>query len=281
MGKATGLIGNFRGKVGNMVGYNLKDSNNNQTQGVRVYQPIVKNPKTHAQAEQRAKLSPINATYRWLKPIIDRGQEGKAYGNKSRLAWLRQALTFDTFPGYKKGEVVLSPVLCNITKGSLPFGDAVSINDSQVSIESVLLASLSNPNWGAVSAKLIQTNIGIEEGDQLTFVKLGRTDGIMLYKYESVIIDSQSTDAVPDFLVVSEENLHTNWSIGTGSGNLSWGTVVLSRQGNNGQWLRSTAKLLTDANKTYDHVSAEDWEEAVQSYMAGGVSSDWAEESIQ
>ena len=81
MAKGIGLIGNFRGKVGNMVGYNLKDSNNKQTQGVRVYQPVVKNPKTYAQAEQRAKLSPINATYRALKPIIDRGQESKAYGN--------------------------------------------------------------------------------------------------------------------------------------------------------------------------------------------------------
>lgn len=281
MGKATGLIGNFRGKVGNMVGYNLKDSNNNQTQGVRVYQPIVKNPKTHAQAEQRAKLSPINATYRWLKPIIDRGQEGKAYGNKSRLAWLKQALTYDTFPGYKKGEVVLSPVLCNITKGSLPFGDAVYFNGNQVAIESVRLATLTNPNWGAVSTALIQTNIGIEDGDQLTFVKLGRTDGIMTYKYESVIVDSQSTDAIPDFLNVSDECLQTAWGIGTGSGSLPWGTVILSRQGANGQWLRSTAKLLTAPDKTYDHVSAEDWEEAVQSYMAGGVSSDWAEEAIQ
>ena len=92
MAKGIGLIGNFRGKVGNMVGYNLKDSNNKQTQGVRVYQPVVKNPKTYGQAEQRAKLAPINATYRALKAIIDRGQEGKAYGNKSRLAWLSAAM---------------------------------------------------------------------------------------------------------------------------------------------------------------------------------------------
>ena len=53
MAKAQGIIGNFKGKVGNMVGYQLTDSNNKQTQGIRIYQPNVKNPKTSAQAEQQ------------------------------------------------------------------------------------------------------------------------------------------------------------------------------------------------------------------------------------
>ena len=86
MAKGIGLIGNFRGKVGNMVGYNLKDSNNKQTQGVRVYQPCSKEPKTYGQAQQRAKLAPVNVTYRALKGIIDRGSRSQAHNNKSRMA---------------------------------------------------------------------------------------------------------------------------------------------------------------------------------------------------
>ena len=73
MAKGIGLIGNFKGKVGNTVGYKLTASNNGQTQGIRVYQPIVKNPKSAGQAEQRAKLLAVNATYRALKKVIDRG----------------------------------------------------------------------------------------------------------------------------------------------------------------------------------------------------------------
>ena len=92
MAKGIGLVGNFKGKVGNMVGYKLSDSNTGNTQGIRVYQPIVRNPKTSAQAEQRAKLAPINATYRALKMVIDRGNESKPYGNASRIAWLKKAL---------------------------------------------------------------------------------------------------------------------------------------------------------------------------------------------
>ena len=106
MAKGIGLIGNFKGKVGNMVGYKLTDSNSGNTQGIRVYQPIVKNPKTAAQAEQRAKLAPINATYRALKMVIDRGNEGLPYGNKSRLAWLKQAFKAEHMPWIEKGSVV-------------------------------------------------------------------------------------------------------------------------------------------------------------------------------
>ena len=98
MAKGVGLIGNFKGKVGNTVGYSLKDSNNKQTQGIRVYQPVVRNPKTYAQAEQRMKLAPINATYRALKMIIDRGQEGLAYGNKSRSLRVQPSPTLQWFP---------------------------------------------------------------------------------------------------------------------------------------------------------------------------------------
>ena len=75
MAKGTGLIGNFKGKVGNTVGYKLAASNNGQTQGIRVYQPIVKNPKSAGQAEQRAKLLAVNTTYRSLKMVSDRGNE--------------------------------------------------------------------------------------------------------------------------------------------------------------------------------------------------------------
>ena len=59
MGKSVGFIGNFKGKLGNAVGYKVSQSNSGTNQGVRVYQPNIKNPKSAAQAEQRAKYAPI------------------------------------------------------------------------------------------------------------------------------------------------------------------------------------------------------------------------------
>ena len=117
MAKGIGLIGNFKGKVGNMVGYKLSDSNTGNSQGIRVYQPIVRNPKDLRSGRAACKLAPINATYRALKMVIDRGNEGLPYGNKSRLAWLKQAFKAEGMPWFVKGATTI-PVVCQLTKGS-------------------------------------------------------------------------------------------------------------------------------------------------------------------
>lgn len=277
MAKGTGLIGNFRGKVGNMVGYNLKDSNNKQTQGVRVYQPIVKNPKTYAQAEQRAKLAPINATYRALKAIIDRGQEGKAYGNKSRLAWLSSAMKVFDGGWVDKGMAVGYPALVPITKGSLSFSPDMSDEDRELVFRVTGLAT-TDTTLGAVSTKIIARYPSLQNGDQLTFVGTYGTGEAISARFDSIILNRESTDALPSWLTIPAENKLQAFSSGN---NCNAATVILSRESASGQHLRSTCGLATTEN--YDPETLEDAakEAAIKSYMAGSTTSDWAEESIQ
>lgn len=276
MAKALGLIGNFKGKLGNTVGYSLKDSNNKQTQGVRVYQPVVRNPKTAAQAEQRAKLAPINATYRALKMVIDRGQEGKAYGNKSRLAWLSDAMKAFNGPWYMKGEVIKCPALIPITKGSLAVQIPVQQDHVYLTIECAGVAEATTTTLGALSTALLAAYPALAEGDQLTFVQVDNTTGSMSSHVESIVIDKTSTAAIPSWLTFAENLIFAFNDFDIGSA----GAVVVSREGDNGAHLRSTTSLVALGEYDTDTLAPAAKEAAIESYMSQGANTDWAEESL-
>lgn len=277
MAKGIGLIGNFKGKVGNMVGYKLSASNTGNTQGIRVYQPIVKNPKSAAQAEQRAKLAPINATYRALKMVIDRGNEGLPYGNKSRLAWLKQAFKAVAMPWYVKGAVIEDPVICQITKGSLPSLDYTATADGLNVYCNGVTSETQINTIGKLTTALMAGYSFLKEGDQITFVSIGFEGRAINSKVVSIVLDSNSTEAAPTAEAGSDSILFD------GFGADSAGAIIISREGANGEHLRSTEVLKTQATflevAPYDATSKA---AAIESYMSSAsANSDWAEESIQ
>lgn len=277
MGKGIGLIGNFRGKVGNMVGYNLKDSNNKQTQGVRVYQPIVKNPKTYAQAEQRAKLAPMNATYRALKAVIDRGQESKAYGNKSRLAWLKDALKAFDGGWFEKGAVIIAPALVPLTKGSLPMSLDVTPSADGWGITFNVEPDEAPTTVGTLSAALLASYSSLKEGDQLSFVAVASLTSGMQAKVISIVLDSTDTTALDEavfYCTVSRVTIEAGIGVAAQC-------IILSRESENGGHLRSTAVLAATSSYPSSAQGATAKEAAIKSYMAAGTTSDWPEEPIQ
>lgn len=276
MAKALGLIGNFKGKLGNTVGYSLKDSNNKQTQGVRVYQPVVRNPKTAAQAEQRAKLAPVNELYRCIKMVIDRGQEGQAYGNKSRLAWLKDALKAYNGNWTEKGKSNRQAVNVPITKGSLACD--IQVNESHPYI-GVIFAGISAENTttlGQLSTCFLDKYPTLKDGDQITFVEIERAGTGISSVIDSIVLDSTSAAAIPSFITVEagEITVFKTHDYGTNA------AIVVSREGNNGAHLRNTASLtkLNAYSASYDEDAAK--EAAIESYMSQGANTDWAEESL-
>ena len=277
MAKALGIIGNIKGKVGNVVGYNLTDSNNKQTQGLRVYQPNVKNPKTAAQAEQRAKLAPINATYRALKMIIDRGNEGLPYGNKSRLAWLKSAFMATEMPWIEKGTYVGYVVGCPITKGSLT---SLMYEMAETSVEitvSGLAAETPVSTIGALSTALLSHISTLKNGDQITILTSISADDLTNFEIKSFVLDTTSTESISGF---SAESGNLSYETGHSIGACS---VIVSREGANGEHLRSSEMLLLSGgiitNAPYDSASKT---AAIKSYMnSTAMNTDWAEESIQ
>lgn len=275
MAKGLGIIGNFKGKVGNIVGYNLKDSNNKQTQGLRAYQPVVRNPKTAAQAEQRAKMAPINATYRALKGIIDRGQEGVAYGNKSRLRFLSEAMKQFNGPWFLKGEAVTLPIKTNITRGSLPTINVTNNSEDGIVTDLYMGNVEQVATVAALTTALLVNNAFLKEGDQLTFVH-GSKNGVNVL---SVVLDTTNTTAVTAFQVDSN-NLYVVFG-SAADVNTEFGCVILSREGESGQHLRSTTALtLSTAAAADTHYTSTAKDAAIESYMAANGNTDWPEESL-
>ena len=276
MAKALGLIGNFKGKLGNTVGYSLKDSNNKQTQGVRVYQPVVRNPKTAAQAEQRAKLAPINATYRALKMVIDRGQEGKAYGNKSRLAWLSAAMKAFNGGWFEKGAVIDYPALVPLTKGSLNNPLVLQSNFADMDFEVSGISAAETNTIGKLSTALLAQFSTLKDGDQLTFVMVFTTNTGMGSQVQSLVIDTSSNSALPSWISVGTGNVQISY----GNEEVVAGAIILSREGDNGAHLRSAESLISSENYSTDTLAPAAKEAAIESYMSQGANTDWAEESL-
>ena len=276
MGKSQGLIGNFNGKVGNMVGFKVSQSNNGTNQGVRIYQPVRKNPKTAAQAEQRAKYAPIFATYRALKCIIDRGQESRPYGNASRIAWLKKAFRSTWFPWTPQGSTIQYPVGCQLTQGTLieiPFTISsdfiyIYVDGVQSSDNCYTIADLSN--------YLIREYPDLHEGDQVTLVIAELPGYSLQFRVFSYILDK------------SDETEIENW--GCDRNKISFeandqivgASLIVSREGTHGEHLRSTSFLAINeemkSQAPYDEASKQ---AAIESYMASGAINDnWAEDPI-
>lgn len=276
MAKALGLIGNFKGKLGNTVGYSLKDSNNKQTQGVRVYQPVVRNPKTAAQAEQRAKLAPINATYRALKMIIDRGQEGKAYGNKSRLAWLSAAMKAFNGGWYEKGAIIDMPALVPLTKGSLSNPLALPTDFAEVVFTISGISTAETNTIGKLSTALLAMFPSLKEGDQLTFVFVGTTSTGIESQAFSFVVDTTSINVLPSWMTIGAGTMQVNPTVDETVA----GAVILSREGDNGAHLRSSESLISGETYSSGSLAPAAKEAAIESYMSQGANTDWAEESL-
>ena len=277
MAKGIGLIGNFKGKVGNTVGYKLTASNNGQTQGIRVYQPIVKNPKSAGQAEQRAKLLAVNATYRALKMVIDRGNEGVPYGNKSRLAWLKTALKAEHMAWFEKGTIPTMPVGCQLSKGSLA-GLQIESTDSGIEITCNGMTNVTPVATVAnVSSALLAGYPHLKEGDQVTFIQVGNNGSGIGTTVLSIVIDTTSADAIAGFTAANNKMIFNVDYVSGGA------AVIISREGDNGEHLRSTSQLiLADTSVADSPYDADSKAAAIASYRASAASnSDWAEESIQ
>lgn len=270
MAKGLGLIGNFRGKLGNAVGYQLKDSNNKQTQGVRVYQPVVKNPKTAGQAEQRARMAVINATYRALKSVIDRGQEGVAYGNKSRLRWLSDAMKSFNGAWYEKGALIGEPALVPIAKGSLA-GINYTMGDGVISIACPELAAGADiSTFGKVSTVLKADYPALKDGDQITLVLCQNMNGALTSHVFSFEIDI--TDDTQNSIFTASAGTLDCEHLGDGM----VGAVIVSREGESGQHLRSNATLVVEAAAGQQApFNADAKKAAIASYMTAGTSVDW------
>lgn len=277
MAKGIGLIGNVSGKLGNTVGYSIKNSKTKETQGWRIYQPKVKNPQSDAQMAQRVKMTAINNLYRALRDVIARGMEGVQYGDPSRREWLKMAMSRNfRGPYLAKGDKTPAPLLgIPVMSGSLAPVPVVGTADGVA----IKFASSSADDISTIAGMTeIFLRNGYQVGDQVTIVMCYDFNGTVRYDVIDFVLDLANANAPLgdrfEFTGLGNTSILIDDANGYTTGILA-GAVSVSRDGD-GSHLRSTAEFaLTPAAATRFY-SVVDYDSIIASYInSNNRTTDW------
>lgn len=297
MAKNNMLLGHARGKVGDLV-----FSRVNGQQVIRARAAVVKNPKTEKQVIQRILLNTIIQAYSRMASICDHSFEGVPVGAKSMAKFMHENLNalrtkvsnYAAAEGSFEGLYAFAPQGLNIFTpneyviaiGQLPEIKLTSItaaNGAKIAITSADAI----PTYGEIIASL-----GLQRGDQLTFVGQELyTDGRAAFKFARVILDPREADGTQaelttpflssgavnkpsprnegsDITFTSQQN---QLGFDLGESSMFGAAVIVSREKNDGTWLRSNTTLALDPSIPYATVGAFDMQEAIDYSYAGGI----------
>lgn len=281
MAKGIGLIGNVSGKLGNTVGYTIKNSKSKETQGWRIYQPKVTNPQSFAQMAQRVKMTAINNFYRALRSIIQRGMEGVQYGDPSRREWLKMAMGSEfRGPYLVKGDTTAVPMTgVLVTRGSLPPVPLSVSSSSSVGANAIIVPySVGDETPVSTFGNLSQVFIdnGYMTGDQVTIVTCYTNQDAILYSIDNFVINLDDNTVAEDVLGVLPEVYNNNLRFDLNrNGSVLAQTITVSRDGN-GSHLRSNASMVVLPSVIASYYNYANIDSVMQSYASGdAATTDW------
>lgn len=284
MGKATGISSQFRGKVGNVIGYLTKNRAGRYEQTVKAYQPVVANPQSYAQALARVPVGPVQRVCSALLPVIQRGFEGVAYGDASKNEFLSYNLKYFRGPYMEKGSVLVPPGHMLISKGSLRPIDIESFDGQEFA--EIIRFGLAMQNdrefstYGELSAHLLDRNAWLVPGEQLTFVLVAQDTDTYYWHYQSFFLDASSTkplDGFFDGVSADRWRMSIAWDDAHLEGYIVAGAVIRSQPYGATSFKRSTAFLTCNplANVYNDDAAVR---AAVASYRTGEDPEDWEDD---
>lgn len=164
------------GKVGNVV------YRNRGGQNIASEKPAtVKNPRSDAQQRQRMVFATVSAAYSAMKEICDHSFEGITYGADNMAEFMRRNLSImksRTKNFNAKGNPYIVPNPFMISRGSLPTipidAEGVAVYDGGDGNRGVTFVlptmGLTSENSATMTVQEFHDNLGIEIGDQITFV---------------------------------------------------------------------------------------------------------------
>ena len=195
------IFGVKRGKLGDVVLYEVTNSADKDKQGWRPYKATIRNPQTDGQIDQRIKLTAANNLYRALKPIIQRGWENHKYGDESRRAFLKRALgSAFVGPYLPKGSTLAVPIEgVPITYGSLT-PVVVECGNAVAAITNVPYTKGVTGTIGSLSQLYISAGLA-QPGDQVTYIFASLNGaGTVSYLTRSFYVDPNSAEEAFDVL---------------------------------------------------------------------------------
>lgn len=297
MAKNNMLLGHARGKVGDLV-----FSRVNGQQVIRARAAVVKNPNTEKQVIQRILLNTVIQAYSRMAEICDHSFEGIAVGQSSMNKFMKEnlnnlrkkvseyAAASGSFEGLyafcPKGLNYFTPNEWVLSTGQLPEVTLSKVAAS-TGAEIVITSAEAIPTYGEIIASL-----GLQRGDQLTFIGQELyTDGRAAFKFARVILDPREQDGTQadistPFLVDGAVNKPSPRNEGAdisfssaanklifdlGASSMFGAAVIVSRQKNDGSWLRSNASMQLDATLPYALTGAMDMQEAIDYSYSGSL----------
>lgn len=227
MAKHNLFLGQARGKVGSVVFSRL-----NGVQITRAYNPSPKNPKSWAQATQRAAFASISQYYKVFRYLIEQGQQGIKVGTPSVQDWQSRTLKQLTsqigstrMVLNAKGVQYPQLLPISLTNGSLPslsydirgvqnsagdthYGLCLTFGGRYTTAEALAAMTL-----GDVYAM----TPGLQRGFQLTFALLGWSIELDMFDYYNrafagmwaqYVIAEDADETLPFFVAVEGDANH-------------------------------------------------------------------------
>lgn len=278
-------MGLWKGKKGTSVFYRIKNSNNEQKQGIRerVYDPS--NPQTSGQAGQRMKMLPAQRMASVLKSIIERGFEGVKYGAMSRNTFLKYALKQNTgFPATSKDDSKVWPGEYLIAKGTLPEITCYYNSGDDTAHFALECQELQPSTVGDLATNLLANNSFLQAGDQITLCLCESDDNgtlleaIPVWRTVSFFLNSDDQTALSEIGLTIDLN-DSDFGVAAELEYFIAAGLIISRESSTGGHLRSDCRIkVTDA---YAEVffSNEALVIARRSYMKQTITnSDWPTE---
>lgn len=187
MGKQTSII-QFKGKLGNLVGFRNANAKTPNENFVRQKAESVANPKTYNQATQRSKITPAQRFYDAFVSVLNHAFIPRGRASKNRNRFLSLAMSNPNIPWVERKQNLL-PVNCNyqVSEGSLGIDGLV-----RASAEGTAVAGMQSivyfPNLQAqigttgsavraltvaqFTEKILAGNPNLIEGMELTFMAI-------------------------------------------------------------------------------------------------------------
>ena len=267
----------LNGAKGKFAGATIYQANGETV--MRVISKTIKNPRTTAQLIQRIISKTVSIQYSAMKAICDHSFEGVKAGADSMAKFrsinnnlIRENIAAAQQVGDKFDQIYnfiplrsykFIPVGVQLSEGSLPQVPMDSASDN-----ATCEIGTTNTYQGVIN------HLGLERGDQLTFVTVELVNGDYKFSYARVILDPREADGTaaplstafigsnnsitkPSFR--NEGKFHTltfDEQGGTAAFSLVnegvvAATVIVSRKVNN-EWLRSKAVLLVSEDLSAD-----------------------------
>lgn len=178
MGKQISVL-RIKGSVGEVTGYKLNTSSKTSKSGdfIRSKATSVANPRSYAQAKQRAKARPAQLFYDAFSNIENHAFFPLDKAVKNRNMFLSLAMKLDYVPDVKKSEVKLPFAPYQVSKGalgldSLCVGEYMNTDDSSIKFN-VGCDKIFDENEVTVaylSGVLLANNPRLMNGEELTFM---------------------------------------------------------------------------------------------------------------